>query len=104
MRCPGALAMSPLSGGRESLYQLIDFRLGVVAMRADTDPPGALVDDDALVPALAHELPQVGVWDGQRHNPGLLFGPPAAIHFQARLLGPCTQMVRQLQNPIPDGR
>src|SRR5436309_2633324 len=72
-------------------------------MRADAQPAGAVVDDDARVAAAPLRLLQVAARGEQRHDARPLSRRAAAEHFQTDAAGTLAQVIRYLVEPRFDG-
>src|SRR5215831_7002746 len=77
----------------QQLDEPIDLLLGVVAMRADAESAGAVIDNNPGIAAPAFELLQVAARNDQRYDAGLFGSRAAAENFDAILVCALAQVI-----------
>src|SRR5438270_6231020 len=90
---PGSPESRLTPPARQEGDQPADLGRAIVSVRADADPPGALVDDDALSAARAREVARVRAGNDEGHDPRAVRRPPAAEDLQAGLFRPGAQVI-----------
>ena len=70
--------------------------MGVVTMRADSNTPGPLIDDDVFEPARLDERPRVRPRRHQGNDAGPFLLMPTTVNLETRSPGLLAKMLRQL--------